>query len=402
MSDVFDDEADAAEPTVSIWDYLNTVEEEELDADLILEGEGKECTYSKGYVKRQEIFSCLTCSPDGNVGVCKCCSLVCHDGHELLELWTKRNFRCDCGNSKFGEFFCKLLTSKDVENPENLYNHNFKGTYCTCDRPDPDPNVEERMEMIQCCICEDWFHEEHIGLQSGDKIPRDEDGWPLYEDFICQGCATDCSFLTFYPQIISTLDTPDTVEEKDDGNCSSDSSLSTANSYTVLVEVDAEGVVRECSEGAGPSTKCIIGGIIDNLPTTENSKPLFLSKRWRECLCRCGKCSDMYAERRIGFLLDKEDSIAEFERMAEQKWNENIQKLEDTKLNFLNDIGHVEKMEVLRVIGDMKNEIFSVLESSNQSNPITTADFQHIFENVVRKRKPPLKGHHNCRSSAGF
>lgn len=222
------------------------------------------------------------------------------------------------------------------------------------------------------------------------------------------------------------------MEEKDDGNCSSDSSLSNANSYTVLVEVDAEGVVRECSEGAGPSTKCIIGGIIDNLPTTENSKPLFLSKRWRECLCRCGKCSDMYAERRIGFLLDKEDSIAEFERMAEQKWNENIQKLEDTQLNFLNDIGHVEKMEVLRVIGDMKNEIFSVLvclyfskalrqfyafrfphcksfifilqfqESSNQSNPITTADFQHIFENVVRKRKPPLKGHHNCRSSAGF
>lgn len=89
---------------------------------------------------------------------------------QLLELWTKRNFRCDCGNSKFGEFFCKLLTSKDVENPENLYNHNFKGTYCTCDRPDPDPNVEERMEMIQCCICEDWFHEEHIGLQSGDKV----------------------------------------------------------------------------------------------------------------------------------------------------------------------------------------------------------------------------------------
>lgn len=51
-----------------------------------------------------------------------------------------------------------------------MYNHNFKGTYCTCDLPYPDPNVEEQIEMIQCCICEDWFHEEHMGLQSGDKV----------------------------------------------------------------------------------------------------------------------------------------------------------------------------------------------------------------------------------------
>lgn len=54
------------------------------EADLILGGdEGKECTYGKGYVKRQAIFSCLTCTPDGNAGVCTACSLVCHDGHEV-------------------------------------------------------------------------------------------------------------------------------------------------------------------------------------------------------------------------------------------------------------------------------------------------------------------------------
>lgn len=87
-----------------------------------------------------------------------------------MELWTKRNFRCDCGNSKFGEFFCKLFPNKDVENVENSYNHNFKGTYCTCGRPYPDPDAEEQVEMIQCCVCEDWFHEEHIGLDSSDEV----------------------------------------------------------------------------------------------------------------------------------------------------------------------------------------------------------------------------------------
>lgn len=89
---------------------------------------------------------------------------------KIVELWTKRNFRCDCGNSKFGEVFCKLFPNKEVENVDNAYNHNFKGLYCTCGRPYPDPETEEQVEMIQCCICEDWLHEEHIGLESSDEV----------------------------------------------------------------------------------------------------------------------------------------------------------------------------------------------------------------------------------------
>ena len=87
-----------------------------------------------------------------------------------MELWTKRKFRCDCGNSKFGELFCKLCPSKDPENVDNSYNKNFTGSYCICGRPYPDPNAEEQVEMIQCCICEDWFHENHLGLNSPEEV----------------------------------------------------------------------------------------------------------------------------------------------------------------------------------------------------------------------------------------
>ena len=55
------------------------------NADLVLGGdEGNECTYNMGYMKRQAIFSCLSCTPDGNAGVCTACSLSCHDGHEVF------------------------------------------------------------------------------------------------------------------------------------------------------------------------------------------------------------------------------------------------------------------------------------------------------------------------------
>ncbi|KAL2902840.1 putative E3 ubiquitin-protein ligase UBR7 [Bienertia sinuspersici] len=54
--------------------------------------------------------------------------------------------------------------------------------------------------MIQCCVCEDWFHREHLGLESDEKvgnelnfafvqIPVDEEGEAIYEDLICPGCS---------------------------------------------------------------------------------------------------------------------------------------------------------------------------------------------------------------------
>lgn len=51
---------------------------------MVLGGDdGKDCTYAGGYLKRQAVFSCLTCVPDGVAGVCTACSLTCHDGHEV-------------------------------------------------------------------------------------------------------------------------------------------------------------------------------------------------------------------------------------------------------------------------------------------------------------------------------
>lgn len=46
---------------------------------------------------------------------------------------------------------CEFQQEKDVLNAKNNYNHNFSSKYCYCDS-------EDRDEMIQCLICEDWFH----------------------------------------------------------------------------------------------------------------------------------------------------------------------------------------------------------------------------------------------------
>ncbi|CAN1254413.1 Putative E3 ubiquitin-protein ligase UBR7 [Linum perenne] len=398
MADAFDDENDR---TVTMDEYLKEVEAEELEADLVLGGdEGKECTYNTGYMKRQAIFSCLTCTPEGNAGVCTACSLSCHDGHEIVELWTKRNFRCDCGNSKFGVFFCKLCPSKDVENVENSYNHNFKGHYCTCGRPYPDP------------VAEDWFHEEHLGLESLNEIPRDNDGEPIYEDFICKACSTVCSFLVLYPRTVHALrcqsgvptsntskdksvvesDPPRSVNGDVDNNVCSGSSgncgtMTSPNHVLVEIGSSSNGNLEPKNCPSICAKACVLESEPAISPLNAESKPLFLAKDWREKLCRCEKCLELYKQKRIGYLIDKEDSIAEYETKAKQKREEKLQKQEDVELDLFNNLGHVEKIEILNGIADFKDELRSFLESFDPSKIITSSDVHQYFENLAKKRR---------------
>lgn len=69
----------------------------------------------------------------------------------------------------------------------------------------------------------------------------------------------------------------------------------------------------------------------------------------------------MYNQKHMGCLVDKEDSIAEYERTAKQKREEKLQQQEGAELSFLNKLGHVEKMEILNGIADMKNEFRTFL-----------------------------------------
>lgn len=100
-------------------------------------------TIFQGYIKRQALYACLTCTPEARndatkrAGVCLACSYSCHDGHDMVELYTKRNFRCDCGTAKILAVKCKLDAMKLDQNDKNSYNQNFSGVYCTCHRPYP-------------------------------------------------------------------------------------------------------------------------------------------------------------------------------------------------------------------------------------------------------------------------
>ncbi|KAF2134477.1 hypothetical protein P153DRAFT_419176 [Dothidotthia symphoricarpi CBS 119687] len=163
-----------------------------IKEQLSLEAEAREalpyqfdtCTRDLGPL-RQSLYACLTCNPPPTpsdpytpAGVCYSCSISCHGEHTLVELFSKRDFICDCGTTRIPETApCTLRLNPttgqkgDVSGEEpaktNNYNQNFKNKFCGCGE-DYDAD-QERGTMFQCLglgTCEDggcgedWWHPE--------------------------------------------------------------------------------------------------------------------------------------------------------------------------------------------------------------------------------------------------
>ena len=64
---------EASEPTVSLNDInQENQERRELEADaraVLGNSDAENCTWDKGYVKRQALYACITCRPDVKVRV---------------------------------------------------------------------------------------------------------------------------------------------------------------------------------------------------------------------------------------------------------------------------------------------------------------------------------------------
>ncbi len=94
------------EETFTLKEYIDNIDKEMLYINKCLHSDiTNNCTYNNGYIT-QELYLCTTCLKDSNkpAGICSGCMIKCHTDHDIIELGFKRDFKCDCGNSKF----CKI------------------------------------------------------------------------------------------------------------------------------------------------------------------------------------------------------------------------------------------------------------------------------------------------------
>lgn len=171
-----------------------------------------ECTLYMDIPPRQLLFACLTCSSTN--AICYACALRCHDDHDLVDLYSKRGYKCDCGTSRIPQTQCTLRRTEHDESANTHYGQNFRGTFCVCHESVKDSSYG-RGAMFQCLLgirCEeDWFHARCIiGIsreeeqmrqanedseESGDDMNNIYPEIPIFGALICPECAEDVAAL---------------------------------------------------------------------------------------------------------------------------------------------------------------------------------------------------------------
>ncbi|CDF90048.1 uncharacterized protein ZBIST_3471 [Zygosaccharomyces bailii] len=182
---------------ISASEYISRQNELEKEAKELMPWDPNKCTYELGPL-RQSVFACRS---HNNIGLCYSCSIQCHTKCDIVELFTKRYFTCDCGTDRDNQapetgFRCRLRENReaDVSSLSNKYGQNFQGLFCVCSK-EYDPNSDAT--MVQCVLgteCdEDWYHDYCIGKQ----MPPLES----FDAFICSKCAAKYDY--YFKRILS-------------------------------------------------------------------------------------------------------------------------------------------------------------------------------------------------------
>ncbi|MBN3312650.1 UBR7 ligase, partial [Atractosteus spatula] len=375
--------------TVSLVDVLEEDEELENEASAVLGGSDPEkCSYPEGYVKRQALYACNTCTS----------------------------------------------TDKDKLNINNKYNHNFFGLYCTCERPYPDPEDQVPDEMIQCIICEDWFHGRHLGSVPVESIELQE--------MVCVSCMNRAPFLWAYAAQLAEQ-TP--CVSSGEGVCKTAPSVTRLSPSKAEVEVNVEedGQPREQEstgnseedkhsikrEGEQPSTSTTPEKAVTNgeagckrkysqmeASADAKSEPVtcklqelkakgFVKKEgaifwpyvWRSKLCTCSDCKKVYVEAGVPFLLDESDTVLAYEKKGKTEQESGLE-TRDPLMTALSSMGRVQQLELIYEYNDLKTELKDYLKRfADEGKVVTREDIQRFFEEFQsRKRRRMSAGQYYC------
>ncbi|XP_028293141.1 putative E3 ubiquitin-protein ligase UBR7 [Gouania willdenowi] len=377
---------------------LNVSEAELLEALCVCAGSDPEnCSYSRGYVKRQAVFACNTCTPNAAepAGVCLACVNKCHDGHEIFELYTKRNFRCDCGNGKFGDFKCQLNADKSDKNPRNLYNHNFSGCYCTCDSLYTDDQGGD--EMIQCVICEDWFHSQHLGC----NVEEPEE----LQEMTCEGCMNKAPFLWEYaarfavpPPVINTSHPEEKEEAGVEGgepepSQSRAEGVSTSENHRepkAIGKSPSKRNLDEMTDNPNNTLECKLKELQSHALQKPRLGAVFWPYSWRSELCTCTACKRAYVAAEVQFLLDQSDTMLAYEQKS---FSEPFG--QHPLMALTSSMNHIQQLEVIYGFNELTTSIDVFFERCAAEGKTITVEAVNEFFEELRDRK-------RRRTNAGY
>lgn len=232
--------------------------------------------------------------------------------------------------------------------------------FSICHRPYPDPDSSKSEEMIQCCMCEDWFHVNHLNC----KVPKAE----LYTEMTCGDCVARTEFLIDYTgQHSLSVVSPEPSDE--------------ANTSTVDVTADNSEQKEDTPQAKKMklSDECKRPLTIANKSYVKGSA-LFWRGDWRKDLCKCDTCTKMYQALKVEFITDLTDTSHHYEEQGKSNPKPTVY---DQSLEALNSLPRVNQINAITGYNRMKDKLFEFLQTFVNNNQIVTEDdIQRFFRNM--------------------
>lgn len=204
-------------------------------------------------------------------------------------------------------------------------------------KPYPDPENPTDDEMIQCCICEDWYHSLHLDT----TVPAAN----AYGEMTCAECMKRHKFLADYASLAVTVVEPES--EHTDVNI--DSSLN-----------GSSHAAGDDEASAPKKAKLAEDVCVRPKPSTEGSlKTTFWKEGCRLHLCKCSICIKMYEANKVEFLVDHEDTTHFYEQKG--KSNEGPSSYM-ASLEALSTLPRVNQIDAISSYNRMKEKLFEFLQ----------------------------------------
>ncbi|GMF45219.1 unnamed protein product [Phytophthora fragariaefolia] len=241
--------------------------------------------------------------------------------------------------------------------------------------------------MVQCVICEDWLHEEHISkgvdeqleeakpapekeaaAETDKESPLDEDAAATdgdnavapesFDELICYDCMKKHPFLLAY-----TAESPEAQDDDAPTGGGEDAAKAKTNECVLKAK-------QQLLEAQGSTTL----------------RPTFWSSEWRNDLCQCSSCVALLEKHGIAFLLDPEDSLHVYEASAREK--KTVSDEEIAQRAFANKLTHEQQVEVAMGYSLMKNNLQQYLAGfAATGKTVRAEDIKNFFDGMNQAKR---------------
>lgn len=229
--------------------------------------------------------------------------------------------------------------------------------------------------MLQCCLCEDWFHTDHLNA----KVPKTE----FYSEMTCGECVAKNDFLVDYLGLTVTIVTTET-------DTNSSSTVEVENSQNEEEEGGTSPKRMKLSTAACVRPKISANSYI-------KGSALFWKGEWRKLLCKCEVCEHTYQNLKVEFITDLEDTAHHYEERGKSNPKPSNY---DASLEALSSLPRVNQINAITGYNRMKDKLFEFLQTFVVNNQIVTEeDIQRFFRNMKdsNEARQEVNQPHFCR-----